>query len=220
MSAVGLRVGLPDEWLRGPLRAHERILAAHEVEVAGPQQVVVVHLRQEGQRQRTQRPAREARAERALDLRRRRPGSGEQERRLRGQRVQQRGQRGVVVAEELIGAGGDGRIPAGVADDHAVDPAQQRSGTRDAGLGAPGAGRCLRRRALPRSGLCCRGVRGAGHCLVLGRHHGVVLEHRPHRAPDSQPQAGPAAAGDVRLPGESPGGVVGRGHPGVLDQGG
>ena len=39
------------------------------------------------------------------------------------------------------GAGGDGGIPAGAVDDHGVDPAQQRGGARDAGLGAPRAGR-------------------------------------------------------------------------------
>ena len=72
---------------------------------------------------------------------------------------------GVVAAG---GTGGDGGIPAGAVDDHAVDPAQQGGGARNAGLGAPGAGRGLCRCALLRSGVCCRGVCGAGHRLVLG----------------------------------------------------
>src|SRR5580704_13775896 len=49
------------------------------------------------------------------------------------------------------GTGGGGGIPAGVVDDYAVDPAQQGGGARDAGLGAPGAGRGLRRCGLLRS---------------------------------------------------------------------
>lgn len=46
------------------------------------------------------------------------------------------------------GAGSNGGIPAGAVDDQAVDPAQQGGGAGDAGPGAPGAGRGLRRRAL------------------------------------------------------------------------
>ena len=45
MGVVVLRIDLPDEGLAGPQRAHQRILAAHEVQVAGPQQVVEVGLR-------------------------------------------------------------------------------------------------------------------------------------------------------------------------------
>ena len=49
MRAVVLHVRLPDERPAGPLRAHPGILAAHEVDVARPQQAVVVVLRQPGQ---------------------------------------------------------------------------------------------------------------------------------------------------------------------------
>ncbi len=49
MRVVGLRIDLPDERPARPLRADERILAAHEVRVARPQQPVVVGLREEGE---------------------------------------------------------------------------------------------------------------------------------------------------------------------------
>ena len=55
--------------------------------------------------------------------------------------------RGIVPAG---GTGGAAGIPAGLVDDHAVDPAQQGGGARDAGLGAPGACRGLRSRARRR----------------------------------------------------------------------
>jgi hypothetical protein len=41
VRAVVLRVDLPDQGPAGPQGAHQRVLAAHEVEVAGPQQPVV-----------------------------------------------------------------------------------------------------------------------------------------------------------------------------------
>src|SRR5260370_264572 len=59
---------------------------------------------------------------------------------------------------------------------------------------------------------------GLGPRLVLGGHHGVINERRPHRAPGGQPQAGPATAGNPRLAVEGAGGVVGGRQPGVLDQ--
>ena len=46
-------------------------------------------------------------------------------------------------------AGGDCGVPAGAVDDHGVDPAQQRGGARDAGLGAPRPGGGGRRTGLP-----------------------------------------------------------------------
>ena len=42
VGAVVLRVGLPDEGRAGPQRAHQGVFATHEVEVAGPEQVVEV----------------------------------------------------------------------------------------------------------------------------------------------------------------------------------
>ena len=68
------------------------------------------------------------------------------------------------------------------------------------GLGAPCAGRGGCRADLPRSRAGLRagslgGVRGSaggpGHRGVFGGHHGVVLEHRPDRAPHGQPQGRP-----------------------------
>ena len=56
VGAVVLRVDLPDERPAGPQRAHQRVLAAHEVEVAGPQQVVEVGLASAGQGDGTRRP--------------------------------------------------------------------------------------------------------------------------------------------------------------------
>ena len=53
VGVVVLRVDLPDEGRAGPERAHQRIFAAHEVEVAGPEQVVEVGLRQRRQRTRS-----------------------------------------------------------------------------------------------------------------------------------------------------------------------
>ena len=43
---LGLRVDVPDEGRAGPQGAHQRILAAHEVQIARPQQLVVGGLRQ------------------------------------------------------------------------------------------------------------------------------------------------------------------------------
>src|SRR5438132_14206822 len=42
---VGLRVNVPDERPRGPLRSHERIFAAHDIDIAVPQQPVIAVLR-------------------------------------------------------------------------------------------------------------------------------------------------------------------------------
>ena len=41
MRAVVLRIDVPYEGPRRPLRAHERVLATHEIDVAGPQEFVV-----------------------------------------------------------------------------------------------------------------------------------------------------------------------------------
>jgi hypothetical protein len=49
MNILGLRIDVPHERARCPLRAHERILAAHEIDVAGPQQRVVIRLGDERQ---------------------------------------------------------------------------------------------------------------------------------------------------------------------------
>jgi hypothetical protein len=117
-------------------------------------------------------------------------------------------------------AGGDGGVPAGAVDDHAVDPAQQRGSAGDPCLGAARPGCGGRRASGPGAGGGVRcGVAGSlGHRLVLGCHHGVELEHRPYHAPGRQPQARPSPAGDVRIAEEGTGGVVRGGQPGVLDQ--
>jgi hypothetical protein len=47
VGLVLLRVSLPDERPRRPLRAHETVLAPNEIRVAGPQELVVVSLGQE-----------------------------------------------------------------------------------------------------------------------------------------------------------------------------
>ena len=44
VRSFGLWIGLPQHRACGKLRAHEGILAAHEVDVAGPEQKVVVVL--------------------------------------------------------------------------------------------------------------------------------------------------------------------------------
>ncbi len=49
MGAIVLRVELPDKGPASPQRPHQRILAAHEVQITGPQQVVVVALAQKRQ---------------------------------------------------------------------------------------------------------------------------------------------------------------------------
>ena len=51
VGALGLGIDLPDEGLGGPLGADERVLAADEVQVAGPEQFIVAFLGQEGQGQ-------------------------------------------------------------------------------------------------------------------------------------------------------------------------
>jgi hypothetical protein len=50
VRAVGLRIDVPDARSRGPLRTDEGVLAADEVDVRQPEQVVVVVLRGEGDR--------------------------------------------------------------------------------------------------------------------------------------------------------------------------
>ena len=50
MRVLGLGVDVPDEGARRPLRAYERILAADEIDVAAPEQPVVVVLREERDR--------------------------------------------------------------------------------------------------------------------------------------------------------------------------
>ena len=121
----------------------------------------------------------------------------------------------LVTGGVLAGTAGRSRgIPAGAVDDHGADPAQQRGGARDPGGGVPcpGCGRRRRGRLRPgtvvRAGRLHGSVGGAGQRLVLGRHHGIEPQHRPYRAPYGQPQAGPAAAGDVRLAGQGARGVV------------
>ena len=49
VGVIGLWICLPDERALAPLRAYEGILAAHEIQVAGSQEAVVVRLRHEGQ---------------------------------------------------------------------------------------------------------------------------------------------------------------------------
>ena len=49
MHGIGLRVDLPDEGTSRPLRAHEGVLAAHEVEIARPEQPIVAILIREGE---------------------------------------------------------------------------------------------------------------------------------------------------------------------------
>ena len=93
MCAVRLRVDVPDHGLARPLRTHERVLATHEVPVAGPEQVVVVELAQIGQgvdaqvRARDQLVAQRARA-------------GQQQGRLISEQARQRFGRRARVAEQ------------------------------------------------------------------------------------------------------------------------
>jgi len=47
VRVVGLGVQLPDQRLTGPERAHQRVLTAHEIQIAGPQQVIEVLLSQQ-----------------------------------------------------------------------------------------------------------------------------------------------------------------------------
>ena len=47
MCVSGLRIDLPRERPACPLRADERILAADEIEVAGPEQAIEIRLRDE-----------------------------------------------------------------------------------------------------------------------------------------------------------------------------
>ena len=44
MRVVVLRIDLPDQRRAGPEGAHQRVLAAHEVQVAGPEQMVEIGL--------------------------------------------------------------------------------------------------------------------------------------------------------------------------------
>ena len=76
-------VELPDERRAGPDRAHQRVLAAHEVEVAGPEQAVEVGLREQRQRDGAQRGRGAARRR-----------GGERPARRRARRQQQQGRRG------------------------------------------------------------------------------------------------------------------------------
>ncbi len=63
MRAVLLHIGLPDEGRARPEGPDQRILAAHEVEVAGPEQAVEVDLRERRQRDRAQPAASAGRSE-------------------------------------------------------------------------------------------------------------------------------------------------------------
>ena len=112
------------------------------------------------------------------------------------------------------GTGGGGGIPAGVVDDHAVDPAQQGGGARDAGLGTPGAGRGLRRCGLLRSCAGCRGVCGAGSwswylVAITGLYWSIgqtarhTVSRRPGR-PRREMCAWPAKAPEAFSDGDSP----------------
>lgn len=49
MSTFRLRVNLPDERSLGPLGADERVLPAHEIHIARPQEAVVSRLRKKWQ---------------------------------------------------------------------------------------------------------------------------------------------------------------------------
>ena len=93
-------IGLPDERSAGPLRAHERVFAANEVEVARPQQVVVVALGEERQCRRTQAAASAGGAERRGDLVGGKSGRGKQQGRFDGKAVEQSVEPVVLVAEQ------------------------------------------------------------------------------------------------------------------------
>src|SRR5205814_9488416 len=47
VRALLLRIDVPHERTRGPLRAHERILATDEIHVASPEELVIAILRKE-----------------------------------------------------------------------------------------------------------------------------------------------------------------------------
>ena len=49
VGQIVLRVDVPHKRLTGPEGAHQRVFAAHEVEVAGPEQVVKAVLADQGQ---------------------------------------------------------------------------------------------------------------------------------------------------------------------------
>ena len=49
VRVVGLLVNLPDKGLAGPKGAHQRVFAANKIQVAGPEQGVIVKLAQRGQ---------------------------------------------------------------------------------------------------------------------------------------------------------------------------
>ena len=49
VRVVGLLVDLPDKGLAGPKGAHQRVFAANKIQVAGPEQGVIVKLAQRGQ---------------------------------------------------------------------------------------------------------------------------------------------------------------------------
>ena len=97
---IRLRVDLPHEGPPGPDRAHQRILAAHEVEIARPQQVVIVELAEPRQRLRAQRTRRADVSHRPRDLFGGMARGGQQQRGLVGEGAQQLGQVRVVVAKQ------------------------------------------------------------------------------------------------------------------------
>jgi hypothetical protein len=100
VHAVVLRIDVPDEGLAGPLRAHERVFAAHEVQVGAPEQVVVVALREHGQFDGTQRAVAQRRAEPRGDLSSRVTRGREQQRGAVCEPLEQGGQSALFVAEQ------------------------------------------------------------------------------------------------------------------------
>jgi transposase len=136
-----------------------------------------------------------------------------------------------LVSEGVLADAGRGRgILAGAVDDHGVDPAQQRGGARDAGGGVPRPGCGGRRRGRLQPGTIVRRPparrrQRRGSAQRTWPPHRVEPQHRPYRAPDGQPQAGPAAAGDVRVaargppPGRTGHPAPGRSGPPARDQG-
>ena len=100
MGRVVLRVDLPDEGRAGPLRAHEGILAAHEVQVAGPEQPVVVGLGQPGQGDAAQRRRGRLVGQRCLQCLVCGARGHQQQRRCGRQRLKQRRDRGAGIAEQ------------------------------------------------------------------------------------------------------------------------
>ncbi len=205
VRAVVLRIDVPDEGLPGPERAHQRILAAHGVQVAGPQHFVESGLgavrqpgdgRPAGRRGLRGRAARQRGAHGGGGA----PLGGQQVgARLFGEAAQQGGQPGGLVAEQRDGqrvrghavAGPPGGAVEGCLARGQVRLAQQPARARrearveePAGASGGGAGEKRRRQAV------------AALDVGLGRE---VFQVDPHGAPGGLRPVGGGQAGEEGL---------------------